>query len=111
MERLLARCDGDISYLLHFFRGYKEAADAYYETPMATLDLDGLEIAYEQVQVRSPFDFPQHMWRSDGTRERVIADFVTDGHHPFDSLQGKVAVKVPGVDAFLLRDTEGNAQE
>ena len=72
---------------------------------MTTLNLDGITVAYESVSVRKLLDFPAHKWRSDGTRERVVADFVVGGHHPLVCLEGRVAVKLADINAFLLTGT------
>lgn len=103
VERLLQRSDGDIAFVLNGIRNYRTEADACYTTPFTEMTLDGLEIAYEGVKVDTLYEFGQNRWRSDGTRERVIAGFFKDGGHPFDALDGKVAEPVRGMNAFWLR--------
>lgn len=106
VERLLNSCDGDVAFVLQGIREYNDKADQCYETPLAEIRLGDVEVAYEHVALKGLFDYPEHRWRSDGTRERVIQGFFDAGGHPLESVAGMIAVPVPGVDAVWIRQAD-----
>jgi hypothetical protein len=55
---------------------------------MATFELGEVTVSYEGFTPTALMDFPQNYWRSSPDRERMIEDFLADGHHPFDCLGG-----------------------
>jgi hypothetical protein len=92
LERLLKRSDGDMLHILECLRHYNDAADTAVGLTPQSFDLDGLRVTYEAANPKGLMDFPQGDWRNSERRESLVADFVAEGHHPFDCLKGRESV-------------------
>ncbi|HQS16972.1 MAG: hypothetical protein B7Y08_21250 [Rhodospirillales bacterium 24-66-33] len=100
LERLLQRADGDILHMRYCISHYNEWADECVTTAMATVEVDGLTVLHEGFTPTRLMDFPQTTWNSSSDRQRMIDDFVANGHHPFDCLVGREGVIIaPPTDA------------
>jgi hypothetical protein len=72
-------------HILTGIRTYNQSADSRLKTTMQTIEIEGLEITYEQAVVGELMDFPENEWRSNGVRDQVTRDFLAGGYHPLDS--------------------------
>ena len=92
LERLLQRADGDILHMRYCISHYNEWADECVTTAMATVEIDGLTVLHEGFTPTRLMDFPQTTCNSSSDRQKMIDDFVANGHHPFDCLVGREGV-------------------
>ncbi|WEK58875.1 MAG: hypothetical protein P0Y52_04890 [Candidatus Brevundimonas phytovorans] len=86
LERLLKRSDGDMALIQHVLATYAEKVDEAVVIVTPEFPMDGRTVSYEGVGPGPLIDFPQGEWRSWADRQGMVDEFMSDGHHPFDSL-------------------------
>lgn len=85
IERMLRACDGDMAYIQHMLRQFTVTIDEHLTVGPRDVALQRAQVYYDVVEVQAVIHFPLNRWRSNGTREAVIENFLRDGHQPFEA--------------------------
>lgn len=89
IERMLHACDGDIAYIQHMLRQFPITVDEHLTVARRDVALLRTEVSYDVVEVEALIQFPHNRWRSDGTREAMIENFLRDGYQPFEAFRSQ----------------------
>ncbi|AKR12475.1 hypothetical protein AC241_27335 (plasmid) [Bacillus thuringiensis] len=84
LSRILKNSDGDIAYIMHLTKTLNKHLDNCYSKQQVELKIDNLKVNYEGVAIKHLLDFPQNRWKSNGTDQKLLEEFINEGLHPFD---------------------------
>jgi len=82
MERMLRASDGDMAYIQHMLRTFTAFIDEHVVVARRDTALQHTQVSYDVVDVQVLIQFPPNQWRSDGTRDAMIDDFLQGGLQP-----------------------------
>jgi len=86
LKLMLAKCDGDMAYILACFNRMNEWCDAGAEVVHTTVRVGNRTVTYDGVGIKSLLGFTQNEYKSTGVDKQMLDDFIQEGNHPFDVL-------------------------
>lgn len=89
LKLMLAKCDGDMAYVLGCFSKMNEWCDRGAGVEDTTVQVGNRSVTYEGVALKSLLGFSQNEYKSTGVDKQMLADFIEEGHHPFDVLPNR----------------------
>jgi len=89
LDRILRKCDGDVTYVLSALKNVGNLADEGLSVVPIGCTVGSRMVTYEVVKIASLMDFQQHEYRSSGIDKKMSEEFIEDGLHPFDTVKKK----------------------
>jgi hypothetical protein len=86
LKLMLAKCDGDMAYVLECFKRMNEWCDQGAKVVQTTVRVGNRTVTYDGVGIQSLLGFGQNEYKSTGIDKQMLRDFIEEGYHPFDVL-------------------------
>ena len=81
LKLMLAKCDGDMAYVLECFKRMNEWCDQGAKVVQTTARVGNRTVTYDGVGIQSLLGFGQNEYKSTGIDKQMLRDFIEEGYH------------------------------
>ena len=82
---MLAKCDGDMAYVLECFKRMNEWCDQGAEIVQTTVRVGNRAVTYGGVGIQNLLGFGQNEYKSTGVEKHMLRDCIQEVSHPVDT--------------------------